>query len=533
MGTTDDLLSGFLRSVERHGERSCVSLGGGTLTYEGLHRRASAVAASLVREDPDPDPPLAAVLAGRSPVRFSGVLGALLAGRGYLPLDPGSPPGRTRGVLRATDCRAVVTDGDSVDALEAVLEGLSPPLVVLLPDVDDVAPLAARHPEHRFVGRRDLDAPADPRAGPARPDDVAYLMFTSGSTGRPKGVPVTHGNVRHFLDAVAGRLGLGPDDRLSHTFDLTFDLSVFDLFAAWDAGACVHCPSRGDLLAPGRYLREERLTVWFSVPSLGVLMRRLGLLEPDAYPDLRLVLFCGAPLTADLARAWRRAAPSAALENLYGPTELTVACTGYRWDDATSPAECENGLVPIGRPFPGLRALVLAEDGREAAPGEEGELLIAGPQRTPGYWKDEAATAAAHRIPPDRVAVHYHTGDLARRPFRAEGPIRFLGRRDQQVKVRGFRVELGEVEAALREAAGADEAVALGWPRTQEGVEALVGFVAGGEIDPSRVRAALRGRLPAYMIPRTIRVVPELPRNRSGKLDRKALLDLLESEKAR
>src|SRR5262249_54920905 len=154
-------------------------------------------------------------------------------------------------------------------------------------------------------------------------------------------------------------------------------------------------PSRKALLNPGQFIRDSQLTVWFSVPSVAFMMKRLGALKPAAFPSLRWSLFCGEPLTTDLAAAWMQAAPLSTLENLYGPTEATIACTAYRWQENQSPLECEHNIVPIGYPLPGTSAMVADNELRAVPPGQEGELLIAGPQVSLGYWCDANKTAAS------------------------------------------------------------------------------------------------------------------------------------------
>jgi non-ribosomal peptide synthetase component F len=338
---------------------------------------------------------------------------------------------------------------------------------------------------------------------------------------------VSQRNVVCFVDYMADRYGITEEDRFSQTFDMTFDLSAFDMFVAWARGACVCCPSSAALINPGTFIGKSGLTVWFSVPSVGVFMKRLGSLKQDRYPTLRWSLFCGEPLPSAVAQAWARAAPRSTVENLYGPTEVTIACMQYRWDEERSPGESTGGVVPIGEPFPGMAAMVVGETLAPVAPGESGELLMSGPQVTPGYWQDREKTAAAFVIPPGCTEIHYRTGDLVRRPRSGE-PMQYLGRLDHQIKIQGHRVELGEIEVALREESGVDSVVALGWPRTESGAGGIVAFLGHTGLDSPDLLARVARRLPAYMVPRRIIQKESLPLNVNGKIDRKALLSLLE-----
>jgi non-ribosomal peptide synthetase component F len=341
-----------------------------------------------------------------------------------------------------------------------------------------------------------------------------------------------HSNVRAFINWATERYRFGNEDRFSQTFDQTFDLSIFDLFVAWEAGACVYAMSPIDLLAPSRFITKNDLTVWFSVPSIPAQMRKRNLLRPDTLPTLRWSLFCGEPLSRASAEAWQAAAPNSVLENLYGPTELTIACTVHRWDPRTSPDLCAsaNDVVPIGKLFPGLTAVLVDEDLRPVAEGKSGELCICGAQTSPGYWKDSARKAERFvKIPgsgmPD--AIFYRTGDQARQL--PNGEYVWLARTDQQIKVLGFRVELGEIEGVLQSVSGVVQAVALGWPVSEGAAKGIVAFVSGAEIDVTTLKDACRASLAAYMIPNTIVLMDDMPLNSNGKIDRLALKIRLES----
>ncbi|HWA36483.1 MAG TPA: amino acid adenylation domain-containing protein [Burkholderiales bacterium] len=519
------LPGGFLRSLARFPERPALQLADQVLNYRQLHERAGVLAGTLLRAVPGNEPPLTAVFGHRSVTAYAGVLAALLRGHGYVPLNPAFPADRTRTMLVHSGCRGVIVDASGARELDQVLAGVAPGLTFVLPEHDDVSAFAARWPVHRFLGARELGGAAAPVPA-ADPDAIAYLLYTSGSTGQPKGVMVAHRNVTRFVDVMVERYGITEHDRFSQTFDLTFDLSAFDMFVAWERGACLCCPTQAQKMFPGKYISDCELTVWFSVPSTVALMSRLRMLGPGKYPRLRWSLFCGEALPADLMRAWAAAAPGSVLENLYGPTELTIACTLYRWDAGRSPAECEQGIVPIGEPYPGMRVLVADEAQKEVPVGEVGELLMTGPQLSLGYYKDPQRTAAAFVTPPGRPEVFYRTGDRVRRP--AEGrPLVYLGRIDNQVKIQGYRVELGEIESVLREEAGVELAVAIGWPLNASGADGIVAFVAGHPEDTRELRERVILRLPPYMQPSEIRVVKEWPLNANGKIDRRALRDSL------
>jgi amino acid adenylation domain-containing protein len=522
------LHSGFMRSVAAYPDRPALIVERSTYSYAELRALAVAIAATIDAHAP-PGPPLAAVFAYRTVTAFSAVLGTLFAGRGYVPLNRSLPPARTRLMLERSGASVIIVDEQSSAQLDALLAGRDERCLVLAPDMGDVGALRRRLGGHLVLGRRDLEVAASWTAARLDPDAVAYLLFTSGSTGVPKGVAVAHRNVTGLLDHMVARYGVGPDDRVSQTHELTFDVSVWDMFVCWQAGACLCCPTQKELIKPDGYIRRQNITIWFSVPSTAVFMKRLGMLRPNSYPSLRYSLFAGEALPVAVARGWLAAAPQATVENLYGPTELTIVCMGYRWVPGTSEGEAEAGLVPIGEPLADNEPLVVDATLREVPRGETGELLVAGPQVALGYWRDPERTAQAFVVPPGHDRVHYRTGDRVRRP-RPGAPMTYLGRLDQQIKIRGIRVELGEAETAVREATGVDAVVAVGWPRTETGYDGIVAFIGATDVDARAARARLRARLPAHMVPRRFVLLDALPLNASGKFDRRALRQSLEDE---
>jgi amino acid adenylation domain-containing protein len=523
------LWTGFLQSCEQFPTRVAIDVAGREVTYQQLAYRARRLAATLQADAVPGAVPLTAVFTYRSQTAYAAVLGALMAGHGYVPLNRTFPVDRTRLMLEKSMCRSIIVDAGSESQLEALLCGIASSMVIICPDLADVTELAAKFPAHRVLGVNELAEAEQWCPVDVAVDSIAYLLFTSGSTGQPKGVMVSHANVLHYLDCVTARYGFTSNDRVSQTFDLTFDLSAHDMFVAWESGACLCCPSQKQSIKPGAFINDARLTVWFSVPSTAVFMRRFGVLKPGMYPGLRLSLFCGEALPAEIVRHWALAAPNSVIENIYGPTELTIACTAYPWDNTRSPGECEQGIVPIGQPFDGMRALIVDEQLREVEHGRDGELLMTGPQLSLGYWQDEEKTRQAFVPVAGKNGTYYRTGDRVRRPA-ADKPLVYLGRVDNQIKVRGYRIELGEVEAAVRQVSGLDGVVALGWPMTESGADGIEVFLETDNFDTKALATQLREKLPVYMFPRDILVLDRFPLNANGKYDRKALQLILEKK---
>ena len=529
-GPQPGLWTGFLRSSKAFPQRPAIVAEGQTLSYAELRELACRIAATIQKYPEFSSTPLTAVFAYRSVTAFAGVLGALLSGNGYVPLNRTFPEGRTKVMFERSEARTLIVDAKSLPQLDALLEGVRQRVLVILPHVAEVSALQAKWPRHSFVGADDLQPASKWRVPVPEADSPAYLLFTSGSTGTPKGVLVAQRNVRAFVDYMVDRYQITENDRLSQMFDMTFDLSAFDMFVAWERGACLCCPTQKELIKPDSFIKNSNLTVWFSVPSTAVFMKQLGLLKPGRYPELRISLFCGEPLPAASIQSWSEAAPNSIVENLYGPTELTIACTLYRWDRATSPAESEMGIVPIGFPYPGMDYLIVDEGLRQVAPGQEGELLMRGPQMSLGYWKDPDKTSQAFLIPPGQEQVYYRTGDRVRQS-RSDSPLIHLGRIDSQIKVLGHRVELGEIEAMIRKHCGSDAVVAVGWPRNASGYGGVEVFIEGGA-EKENLRDVVRAELPEYMVPRRFHFRDRLPRNSNGKLDRVALTKSLDGDQS-
>ena len=500
---------------------------GRTTTYAELGRSIRRIAAWLhTTTHPNSDRPRLAVFGGHAPDTYAAIYAAVLAGGSYVPLNPTFPPDRCAFMARDSGAPFVFVAEADAPAFEPVLPTLPDSVTLVIPRAR--AAWVDAFPHQRFVFVDDLCTEADAASmPPGRDGDCVYILYTSGSTGKPKGVMVTHGNLSHFITVATGRYGFDAHDRFAQTFDLTFDLSNLALFGAFTAGAAIYPLAQTDKLAAVRFVRQNELTVWYSVPSLALQMARLNMLRPGIMPSLRTSLFCGEPLTVACANQWRAAAPNSRLENHYGPTEATVACSWFTWDERAAAERYRHDIVPIGRPMPGTSFAVAGADGSFVAAGSEGELCIAGAQVCKGYT-DEEKTGRAFFQQDDPAGGGrkrwYRTGD--RVVFDAEKNVyEYLGRTDHQVKIRGFRVELGEVESVLRAAHGHDGVVVTPQTGRDGTVEDLVAYVERHPHHPDAeaLMQACRNALPEYMWPAEIRFLDALPLTANGKYDRKEL----------
>jgi amino acid adenylation domain-containing protein len=482
-------------------DRVAITGPAGALTYRELDELANRFA-HLFRELGVRPGDRVGVHLPRSARTVAAMLGASRAGAVYVPLDPGSPPQRMKVI--ATDCqlRHVVISRELLASWRYA--GVCEPVehFVLGGDgpLDDLSGPASVHPWAEVLG-----SPATPLppAGES-PDELAYILYTSGSTGVPKGVMISHRNALAFVDWACEQIALDDRDRVASVAPFHFDLSVFDLWGSLSRGATVAIVDEA-MVGSGRRMldriREARISVWYSVPTALVLMLEQGDLAECGSPSLRCVFFAGEVFPVRHLRRTMAAIPHARFFNLFGPTETNV-CLAY---EVKEPPPAEASGIPIGAPSCGDTMAILDPEGRPVAPGEIGELFIEGPTVMLGYWDAGRRTPAPHPYP---------TGDLV--SLRPDGQAMYHGRRDHLVKIHGFRVELGEVEAAVSCHAGIQEALVMAVDQQL----VLVAVPTDPSVSVLDVKRHCATRLPQYMVPVDVRLVKALPRTSSGKADR-------------
>ncbi|GAA3808398.1 hypothetical protein GCM10022226_30650 [Sphaerisporangium flaviroseum] len=472
---------------------------GATMSYGELYDRARHAAAWLRARGAGRDT-LVGLVMTRGPEQIVAIMATLMAGAAYLPVDAELPERRRRYMLRDGRVRHVLTNAGWTDEDDEA-EVLS---------LDATRPLGAE------------PVPDVPPAEGAHPGDLAYVLYTSGTTGEPKGVMVSHRSVANVVADCGERFAIGPDDRFFAVSAFTFDLSVYDVFGALGAGAAIVMPDHATAADPAHWLElceRAGVTVWNSVPAIVSLLLDQAVKDrPQALATLRLVMMSGDRIPPTLPVALRGLKDDLTLVSLGGPTETTI------WNilHPIGPEDDGSRSIPYGRPNANNRAYVLGPDGQDLPDWVAGEICAAGTGLARGYWGDQARTGERFRYDEALGELLYRTGDIGR--HLPTGEIEILGRADHQLKVNGYRIEAGEIEARLTGIDGVRDAVVLRQEGTR-GDRLVAHLVADGEARPpdESLSRELRTHLPGYMIPSAYTWHASLPLTRNGKVDRGGL----------
>jgi amino acid adenylation domain-containing protein len=455
------------------------------------------------------------ICAPKSIGTVAAIFGILRAEAAYVPVDSTAPAERNAHIFRDCSVKAVLT-------VPALIEDLHTALDAPRLDVDAEFPIPGVGGSAISLARIDWGGVS----GEAAPiPDLAYILYTSGSTGRPKGVMHSHGTALSFVNWCSQELRPTDRDRFSSHAPFHFDLSILDLYVSLKHGATLvligeELGKQPQQLA--ELIAEERLSIWYSTPSILRLLVEFGRMERFDYPALRIVIYAGEVFPPKHQRALRARWPRPVYYNLYGPTETNV-CTYDKVTDV--PPDDHQGPLPIGSACSGDRTRAVNADGLPVPPGEEGELLVSGGSVMLGYWNLPENNSRVFAREPDGTRW-YRTGDMV--VDQGGGYYLFLGRRDRMVKRRGYRVELAEIEAALHGHDCITEAGVIAIPDPESGVliKAFVAWTGGSAPSTVELKSFAAMRLPAYMIPDRFVVLPSLPKTSTDKIDYQKLREL-------
>ncbi len=435
---------------------------------------------------------------------YASILALWFSGKAFVPVNPLFPSVRNREIMDQLDMKLLLYSG-KMDRERLPGECLT-----------------------IHTGDLSMGAGQNPFPDPITHDRDAYVLFTSGSTGSPKGVRISFENLNAFARDFNNYPGydFSPDDRFLQMYDLSFDGSIPCYVPPLMAGASVFTvpPSGIKYLEAYRIMMENKLTFIKMPPSTLFYLRPY--FDTIALPHVKYCLLGGEALPSSLVAEWSECIPNALIQNVYGPTEVTIISLLYDVNISGRSGKELNGIISIGKTLGSCKFQVMAVDGQQVGAGEPGELILAGEQVSPGYWNNPELNKQSflvREVDGERLRF-YHTGDMVL--VDPEGEVMFLGRDDEQVQVGGYRVETGELETVARICLDGASVVAMGVE--QEGGGIMISLaVELEEVNESRLREKMEKRLPPYMIPGVIVAIPHFPRLVSGKLDRKAIKELL------
>jgi len=516
----ESLIAQFINSVNLYPERQALYIDSQSYSYKTLCAMAENLAQQLPQNSGKQS--LCAILCRKSITAYVAILASLMAGSVYVPLNIKQPSERITLMVKQAAVDFLIVAADCLTHAKDVLQAITKPLLVILPDTKILPNWCQELQQHIFLTVVNFKKNAKSQINYTEiSKHGAYLMFTSGSSGLPKGIAVSNKNVTTYIQTILDKYNPTPDDRFSQITELTFDLSVHDIFVCWAAGACLYPMTEAIPLNIVAFIQKYKLTFWLSVPSVIIYIQQRMQHKLACFTSLRHSIFCGEQLSNRLAEFWSRVAPNATIDNFYGPTEATIAITSHRWrQNASSVFD----FVPIGKPFPQHNIAIVDQNLQPVIQHTIGELCLSGSQLTQGYLENLQLTQTNFiRLPAidNGKNIWYRTGDLVQ--WHTEVGLLFKGRCDDQIQIKGCRVEKQEIELALREAAGTEAVAVLPLKQLDTIVLEIVAYISKPQYVIDEIYQRCRQLLPDYLIPSAIVELASLPKNANGKTDYKQL----------
>jgi amino acid adenylation domain-containing protein len=459
----------------------------------------------------------------RNEYAYMSILAIFLADKAYIPFNPKAPSDRQSEMLKFSDSSIIVISPSNELVAFEYFSNYHKQTTFILFESCNIKKWESLNNYHTVINIKlnselKIDYPIEIFSKLNWKNKDACLLFTSGTTSKPKGVMLSHNNIITYIEHTILRYKINHNDRISQVTELTFDFSIQDIWIAWSTGACVYAFPENYFLGFPNFILENKITIMTTVPSTIRLLHQFNKLKDNTFPSLRVNIFGGEPLTDSQAKIWQNAAPNSMIENVCGPTEATIAFTSYSWN--ISKIKNRN-CIPIGKPLPLQKIMIVNENLNQVRNNEIGELLLNGDQVSSGYWKNSELTSKKFikiKNNKSEYEVWYRTGDLVQ--WDEEDGLYFKGRIDDQIKIRGYRVECLEVENTLRDISGSEcVAVCPIYSENNGVVESLIAFISHSNFIEAEIKNKCYEKLPEYMVPKRIYHIENIPLNINGKTD--------------
>lgn len=484
-------------------------------TYKCLKQFSTKIAKSILNIKNKKQPVI--IMGTRSFFTHAGIVGTIMAGSYYTPLNEAFPIERNINIIKISQAKTIILDAEDFKNYESILDNLEGYNIICLNN--NIRDLKKYFPKHNFEYKNDNIENIN-----VCDNDTVYMLFTSGSTGVPKGIKISHYNLYSYIQAFTKRNTISNSDRFIQMSDLTFDVSVHALFLPLLYGACLYVPNNNERINPVKFINQYNITHALMVPSSITFMKKMRVLKKESFLSSKYLAFAGETLPFYDAILMAQAAPNAKLENIYGPTEATITCTYFEFNKDTKELPEYLGSMPIGKAYDGMEVELYDENLNLITDESTGQIVLSGRQLTNGYINNEEQTKEKFIMINNEL--HYLTGDLGRR---INGELVFLGRNDAQVQIRGYRVEIFEIENAISKIEGIISNAVIPTPIGAVTYENTTAFLMCNKyVNIDNIKDILSKTLPNYMVPNNYILLDSMPLNTNGKIDRNQLKKLLQ-----